>query len=114
MKVITKETVIGRMKIIQATTFLSRLKGLLFTKSLESDECILISPCTSIHTIGMLYSINIIFLDKDDFVISVKNKVRPNRICLAPPKTKKVIELASKRGIIQPHIVGHKFTEDLV
>lgn len=114
MKITTINTVLGNLNVLHATTFLFRLKGLLLTKGLEKDTCLLISPCASVHTIGMLYPINIIFLDKDNFVLAIKNQVKPNRICLAPAKTKRVVELSSKWGNIQPHIIGRKFMEDIL
>ena len=63
-----------------ASSFYSRLKGLMF--SLELPECdgFLISPCNSIHTFFMLYSLDILFLDKNFKVVKSIYGLKPWRI----------------------------------
>ena len=78
-----------------ATSILSRLKGLLGRNELPSDEALVISPCNSIHTFGMKFPIDVVFLDKNNTVTGYKMNVRPNRVLFAPKKTRKTIELAS-------------------
>lgn len=47
----------------QATSFLSRLVGLLGRRDLAMGEGLLIAPCGSIHTFFMRFSIDVLFLD---------------------------------------------------
>lgn len=62
-----------------ALTFWSRLKGLLFTDFFPAGEGILIKPCASIHTIGMSYAIDILFVDEADRVIKTVIGIKPYR-----------------------------------
>lgn len=61
-----------------------RLQGLLFRKRLANDgsEALLISPCSSIHTIGMVYPLDVVFLDGSGAVLSVREHLRPWRACM--------------------------------
>ena len=52
-----------------ADRFFTRLRGLLGTDYLLAGEGLVIRPCSSIHTFGMNYPIDIIFADADSRVI---------------------------------------------
>lgn len=69
-------------KVMMANNPWSRLKGLLFTKELPEGEGMLLTPCNSVHTIGMTYAIDIIFLDKKNKVRKIIENMKPN--CLSP------------------------------
>lgn len=75
-----------------ANTFFTRLKGLLGTKKLDKGKALVIRPCNSIHTIGMNYDIDVLFVDSSDNVIKVINKMPASRFSLCP-KSFYVIEL---------------------
>ena len=75
-----------------ANTFLDRLKGLLGTNKLETGKGLVIRPCNSIHTLGMNYDIDVLFVDSGDNVIKVINKMRPTRFSLCR-KSSYVVEL---------------------
>jgi uncharacterized membrane protein (UPF0127 family) len=49
-------------KVMIANTFLKRLKGLLTSNGLEEDEGLIIKPCNSVHSFGMRFSIDLVFL----------------------------------------------------
>ena len=63
-----------------ADTFISRLKGLLGTASLPARQCLVIKPCSSVHTFGMKYSLDIVFMDKNNRVLRIVSNLPPNRI----------------------------------
>lgn len=65
-----------------ANTFFIRLKGLLGTKKLDNGKALVISPCSSIHTVGMNYDIDVIFIGSDDSVLKVVSKMPANRFAL--------------------------------
>lgn len=71
-------------RAMAALSWWSRLRGLLFRRPLASDgsEALLISPCSSIHTIGMAYGLDIVFLDAAGVVLGTRERVRPWRACL--------------------------------
>ena len=50
-------------KLRIADSFWPRLKGLLGTSALAEGQGLLLSPCNSVHTFGMRYAVDVIFLD---------------------------------------------------
>jgi uncharacterized membrane protein (UPF0127 family) len=78
-----------------ASTFLQRCVGLLATKSLAPDEGLMFVPGGSIHTCGMRYPIDVVFLSEHLDVLEVVPHLQPWRLALAPPRTEFVLELAS-------------------
>lgn len=75
-----------------ATGVVSRMKGLLGKKELGKGESLLIKPCKSVHTIGMRFPIDIVFLDKGNNVITLRT-LPPNRITGIYLKAVSVLEL---------------------
>lgn len=63
----------------KTTRFHERLFGLLFRRRLQHDEALFIVPCKSVHTIGMRYSIDLIYLDKDMQIIKLVKNLKPFR-----------------------------------
>ena len=76
-----------------ATTVLSRMKGLLGKNSLNEGEGLLIKPCKVVHTFGMKFPIDVIFLDNNNFVIAVSKELPPNRLTPVYMRAAAVIEL---------------------
>jgi uncharacterized membrane protein (UPF0127 family) len=71
-----------------------RNKGLLGRKQLSPGEGLWILPCESVHTFGMQFSIDLVYLDKKHRIRKVRGGVPPWRIsaCLSAHS---VIELPS-------------------
>jgi len=86
-----------------ADTFMKRLKGLLFKKEIDEDEGLLISPCSQVHTFGMKFSIDVLFLSKFGEVISIESSMSPGKISPLIRTCHQVLELKSeivvKKGI---------------
>ena len=72
-----------------ATSWLERAAGLLFRAPLSADECLRIAPCSSVHTIGMRYPIDVVFVDRAGKVAKLSRDVRPLRaaMCLRADAT---------------------------
>jgi uncharacterized membrane protein (UPF0127 family) len=72
----------------------SRRKGLLGRETLIDGEGLWIVPCEAVHTIGMRFPIDLIYLDREKRVRKVCHSVPANRMsaCLAAHS---VIELAA-------------------
>jgi len=87
-----ERTHITRLQL--ANTFWRRLVGLLARPSLGLDEGLLITPCASIHTLGMRFTIDLVFLDRDNKVLGFSTGVKPNRVRMAPRGTRSVLEVA--------------------
>src|SRR5260370_40185096 len=59
-----------------------RCTGLLCHKSLEPGEGLWIAPCEAVHTIGMKFPIDVLFLDKKRKVLKVRNVMQKWRMAL--------------------------------
>ena len=80
-----------------ADNVLSRLLGLMFTKDLAPQEGLLIRPCNSIHTFFMNYSLDIVFLDKNFYVVKVIYDMHPWRLSWMYFKAHQVLEMKAKK-----------------
>jgi uncharacterized membrane protein (UPF0127 family) len=88
----SKETFLS-FRVRVADSFLSRMIGLLGKRSLKPDGGVWIAPANSIHTVGMLFSFDLVMIDKDFRVVNVKELVRPFRIVLPKLRAESVLEL---------------------
>ena len=88
----TNRTVVAE-RVMRADTFLSRLVGLLGRDGLMEGEALWISPCKGIHTIGITFPIDVIFLDKDLRVVAVREKIAPWRTTRFFKSATSVLEL---------------------
>lgn len=75
-----------------ATKWHERLIGLLFTPESKFTG-LAIKPCSSIHTIGMRYPIDVVFVDGDNHITRIHKSVKPFRICFGGKGTHFVVEL---------------------
>lgn len=66
-------------RIRQALRWWSRAIGLLATPQLEDPSGLWIAPCNSVHTLGMRYPIDVVFLDAEGKVAKVVPLLRPWR-----------------------------------
>jgi uncharacterized membrane protein (UPF0127 family) len=76
-----------------ADSLFKRMKGLLGRKELGKGESLWIRPCNSIHTIGMKFPIDVLFLDKENMIVTLKKNILPNRISGLYMKAVSVLEL---------------------
>ncbi len=60
-----------------ADGFFERLRGLLGRAEMLPGSAMVIERCGSVHTLGMKFSLDLIFLDQGWRVVSVKRSVRP-------------------------------------
>lgn len=66
-----------------ADSFFRRLKGLLGTTSLPGGQGLLIRPCNSVHTFGMRYSIDVLFVGKDNRIQKIVPAMPSGRIAVS-------------------------------
>ena len=81
--------------VVLADTFLSRARGLMFRKEMDGFDGMLIKPCNSIHTFGMSFAIDVIFLNNKYEVIKVFEKLKPYRMTRPYFSATQVLELKS-------------------
>ncbi|MBS0417469.1 MAG: DUF192 domain-containing protein [Proteobacteria bacterium] len=90
------------MRVRVADTFITRGLGLLVGTPLEAAEGLLIAPCSSIHTFGMRYAIDVVFIDRDARIVRVCPDVKAGRARFAG-KAHAVLELragvAAQQGL---------------
>lgn len=78
-----------------------RSRGLLGRKGLAAGEGLWIVPCEAVHTFGMQFSIDLVYIDREYRIRKIRKNVPPWRLsaCL---RAHSVIELAA--GSIQENI----------
>lgn len=78
-----------------ADGYFGRLIGLLGTtrRWARPGKGLWIVPSHGVHTIGMLYALDLIFLNSDHVVVDVEEHVRPFRISKLSLKAESVLEL---------------------
>jgi uncharacterized membrane protein (UPF0127 family) len=82
-------------EVSAADTYVRRLVGLL-GKSVNWNRPgrgLWIIPCRGVHTLGMMFPIDVVFLDKDKRVVHVEEHVRPFRISKVCLNARSVLEL---------------------
>lgn len=79
---------------VLANNPLTRMRGLLGRKSLPAGEAIILRPASSIHTVFMLFAIDVIYLDRDDTVVKIVPRLAPFRFSAASG-ARSVIEMAA-------------------
>ncbi|HSQ87816.1 DUF192 domain-containing protein, partial [Romboutsia sp.] len=93
LRVINTENKIIAEDLIVADSFITRLKGLMFKKNFNKGEALIIKPCSSIHTFNMKFSIDVVFISKDNNVLYTIENLKPNRVSPIIRKSYSVLEL---------------------
>ena len=90
----TRETFVATEATL-ADSYIRRLVGLLgkTRRWAQLGRGLWIVPSRGVHTIGMLFPIDLIFLNKDKEVIHIEEHVRPFRISAVSLKATSVLEL---------------------
>ena len=77
-----------------ATTWLSRLLGVAFLLRHRAGAGLLIPRCRSVHTFGMRFPLDVLFLDGEGRVIELRRGVPPGRV-IRSASAMAVLELPS-------------------
>ncbi len=88
----SKSTIIAS-NLKEARGFFSRLKGLVGKSILGDGEGLWMARCRAIHTFGMRFPIDVVFLDRDFIVKMAVKSVLPCRTVVSCLSAKSVIEL---------------------
>ena len=83
----------------------ARRRGLLGRESLGPTEGLLLSPCKAVHTVGMRFPIDVIFIDRDGRAVRIVPALAPWRIAMSA-RAKAVIELAAGQAAASDIRVG--------
>src|SRR5947207_9815526 len=88
----SRETFLA-FRVRVADSILSRLVGLLGRRSLQPDSGVWIVPANAVHTVGMMFSFDLVLIDKNFKVVGLRELVRPFRITMPERKAESVLEL---------------------
>ncbi len=88
-----------------AGTSRQRRRGLLKRDSLPQGSGMWIAPCEAVHTIGMRFAIDVLFLDRDRKVLKIRGSMAPGRLgfCF---RAHSVLELAGGTAAATRTVVG--------
>ncbi|MCC7368853.1 MAG: DUF192 domain-containing protein [Chloroflexi bacterium] len=76
-----------------ADSFVTRARGLLGRSELAPGEGLVIRPCNAVHTVGMMFPIDVVHLDGTARVLRVVPDLRPWRFGALVPGSRVVVEL---------------------
>jgi len=89
-----------------ADTHLSRLRGLLGRMKLRRDDGLWVAPSQGIHTIGIRFPIDVVYLDAKNRVLHLIEHFRPFRIAPFRVHAKSVLELPTRTIYVSGTQVG--------
>jgi uncharacterized protein len=79
-----------KISVKEATSLREKIQGLI---GKDKPQALLIKTHFGIHTFGVKFPIDVLILDNENKVMSIRKNMKPNRIFLWNPKYEKVIEL---------------------
>ncbi len=97
----TRESFLG-LRVIPCDTLFMRLTGALGRIGLKPDDGLWLKPSRGIHTIGMLFAIDLVYLDASNRVIHLVEHLGPFRISPIRINCASILELKS-RAIYSSH-----------
>ncbi|MFJ9134608.1 DUF192 domain-containing protein [Streptomyces sp. NPDC102256] len=89
MTTFTTERTSGPVPLERAATARARRRGLLGRDGIEG--ALLLTPASSVHTLGMRFPIDVAYLDRASRVLAVRT-MRPGRVGLPRPRARAVLE----------------------
>jgi hypothetical protein len=94
----TRGTVLGT-QVRLADTWWGRFRGFLARPRPEPGQGILLSPCGAVHTFGMRFALDVIFLDSGGDILAMEENMVPWRTSSRIPGARYVLEVPA--GTIQ-------------
>jgi uncharacterized membrane protein (UPF0127 family) len=88
----TRECFIS-LGVTPADTTLARLKGLIGRTRLKFDDGVWVVPSQGIHTLGVLFPLDLMYLDANNRVLHLKEHFLPFRIAPLRAQAASVLEL---------------------
>lgn len=91
----TRESFMG-LNVVPADTIFSRLKGLLGRLKFAPEDGIWVTPSRGVHTIGMHFPIDLVYLDSKNRVIHLIEHLGPFRIAPIRTECASILELRTR------------------
>ena len=95
LRLLSTATVLGR-EVAVASGIRIRLLGLAFLECEEAGPGLLIPDCRSVHTFGMRFALDLVFLDGEGSTVSVRSALPPRRFAF-DRRARAVLELSAQR-----------------
>lgn len=92
---VIRDDVVLFNKVKLANDFFTRLVGLLRTKSLDTQQGLLLKKCRQVHTFGMKFNIDVVFLSREGEILDLEKNMAPGRISRHVKEAYWVLELES-------------------
>ncbi len=102
LNAMTGEILIERLEI--ADSFWRRFLGLQFRSRLLLQQGLWLTPCSSIHTCFMRFTIDVIMVDSEMRVIAIHRGIKPWRFLIGARPTHSILEVSE---------AGHSFSVGL-
>jgi uncharacterized protein len=109
----TKGTVVAARARI-ADSFVGRLVGLLGHTAVQSGGGMWLVPSNSVHTIGMLFAIDVVMLSENGRVVGFRERVRPFSIVWPIFRARSVLELPANTVSATRTEVGDQLQIEIV
>ncbi|ASL46601.1 hypothetical protein bAD24_III04385 [Burkholderia sp. AD24] len=77
-----------------AETARERMRGLLGRDHLPTDEALLLKRCGSVHTFGMRFAIDVVFMNRSQRIVAIHHGV-PRRRVLLDLRAAQTLEMAA-------------------
>jgi uncharacterized protein len=84
-----------------ADTFFKRFIGLMFRTGLPEGSALLLKPCNSIHTFFMRFTIDVIYIDRNNTIVRIRRGLRPWRVTAPVKGAASVIEFLAGTAAVK-------------
>jgi uncharacterized membrane protein (UPF0127 family) len=91
----TRESFLG-LRVLQADTMYSRLRGLLGRMKFAPEDGLWLTPSFGIHTFGMLFPVDVVYLDDARRVTHLVEHLAPFRFSPIRPECAGLLELRTR------------------
>ncbi|HEY5557314.1 DUF192 domain-containing protein [Acetobacterium sp.] len=98
---VLKNEVVLANQIRVADHFIQKLVGLLKDKGLNCEQGLLLSGCKQVHTIGMRFPIDVIFMSKEGEILHIENDMSSGKVSKYVKRAFYTLEL--KAGAAKEH-----------
>jgi uncharacterized membrane protein (UPF0127 family) len=97
MRAMTARELEGGLRVAEARSWAERTRGLARRDDLPADEALHLLRCRSVHTFGMRFALDLVWLGADGLPVRVDRDVRPRRLrtCL---RARSVVECNAGRA----------------
>ena len=82
-------------QVIRADNFLLRLVGLMGRTGMDPNKAVMIEPCRQVHSWFVFFSLDLLFLDEQNIVLSKISYFSPFKISPKIGGARKVVEFTS-------------------